>query len=157
MFQRFIFVSIFFVFFSVPGVSIATDTYYWLKPDKIVQYIQRGEGKRRVVFLYASWCPHCRVALPDIMDLAKKEPGSVIAISVDKKAKDLTDYMRKYSEVPFDMIVWNRSENLSLQLGRLGIELEKGIPFSALLDEKGRVYKQGYLSTKEISAYIQAG
>ena len=145
------------VFTSAPQISKAVDdAYYSLKPEQIVTYIKRNEGQRRVVFLYASWCGYCRAAMPQMIALEQSNPGSVIAVSIDKNPQKLTDYMRKFQNVPFDIIVWNREQNLNAHLGRLGIKPTRGIPFAALLNEEGRIHKQGNLRTQDIIRYISS-
>lgn len=143
--------------FPMQGKADADKGYYLLSPERIAKVIDAGrEDGRRVLFVYTSWCPYCRLALPKIIEIEKKKKGSVIAISVDKDPETLRRYLQSnHGEVPFAPIVWDRDAGaLDKALSRFGIKLGRGIPFTALLDEYGYVSKQGVIDPKVSADYV---
>ena len=55
-------------------------------------------GKVVVIDFWATWCPACREALPDLKDLVKKYPADklmIISASVDQDANAWRDYITK--------------------------------------------------------------
>lgn len=146
---------VFLIFLPAPGQ--AGETYTRLKASEIPNVILDQSGKRRVVFVYTSWCPYCRAAMPAMVALSQKQRGAVIALSVDKDPDKLERYLSQYTDQGFQSHIWDRTGDLAGALGRFGIRLNGGIPFSALLDESGQVVKQGNLEVEEITRYILGG
>lgn len=149
----FLFLACFVFFVPQDGQSRKVEKYYHLKPSQIVEHIQRKAG-RRAVFIYASWCGFCRAVMPSFIAMEQSNPGSVIAISIDQDPERLISYMNQYANLPFHLIVWDRTENLGTQLGRLGIKPSNAIPFVALLDEKSKVVRQGHLKAADVAAFL---
>ena len=56
-----------FLFFQNPNVGKAAPdfTLATLDGDE-VNMTQYREGKRAIIFFWATWCPHCRVALKEL-------------------------------------------------------------------------------------------
>ena len=132
-------------------------TYSMISASQIASILDEAKGQRTLVFLYTSWCPYCRKALPEIADIARDYPGRVVAVSLDKDADTLLRYVQKnYSDIPYTPYVWDRSDIFAKPLQRFGIKPGNGIPFIALLDEHGYVYKQGVLDPSEAKKYIEA-
>ena len=52
------------------------------------------KGKMVLVHFWAAWCPPCIKELPVLLQAAKDNPDiAVIAISVDRNKKDMTDFL----------------------------------------------------------------
>ncbi len=65
------------------------------------QAFDQAKGSRRVLYFYASWCPTCRIADPDLSTNSNKFPEDVIVLRVnyndpdtDQEEKDLA---KKYA------------------------------------------------------------
>ena len=140
---------------GIAGDAGAVDRYYHWSTDQIGEQIDRMSG-RRIVILYASWCPSCRKTLPRIMEIERAARGAVIAISIDENPADLLRYMDGFDDVPFPLIVLNerRRGDFTALLAEKGIRRENFIPFIALLDEQGRIADQGNLGIGTIQRFI---
>ncbi len=125
--------------------------------DKISEYIEYTKGQKRVVYIYASWCPACRNKMPKIKDMGYAKKGSVIAISIDENHVQFSKYMNNsLRNAPFPIIL-NKSTEVALEkrlLRDYNIQPWNSYPEMILLDEKNQVKKQGYLNTAEVAQFL---
>lgn len=140
---------------ALPPEAAALEKTYTVPPGKIVEYINRQPGKR-LVLIYASWCPYCRQIMPAVMDLARVRKSSVIAISIDRDRDSLIEYLNNFDDVPFHALIAKETSKGELvrNLNAIGIQPGKGIPFIAVLDEKGAVAAQGNIGAEDAVAYV---
>ncbi len=75
----------FFEFLSNQNINkTAPDFTLQTTQGKEVNMTQFRGGKKAIVFFWATWCPHCRVALKDLnMNLAQIEAKGIKVIPVD--------------------------------------------------------------------------
>lgn len=137
--------------------ALEDDPYYVyeMPARKIAESILEKQTSK-VLFLYASWCPHCRSALPDVLELASDVKGSVIAVSVDKNPEDLRRYMKTHGDIPFPLIVWDGSDDLPREFEAFGAKVTGGIPFFVLMNADGSIVRQGTLSTDVVAKFVHA-
>lgn len=159
--QAFLVIAYLFVFAGYFDEALAksysAEQIYNLPPRKIAQYIESTKGRRKVILIYTSWCPHCRKALPDFINLEKALPGSVIAISEDENYIDFAAFSRKLKSVPFRMIVVRQGKGptLSEELQKFGAQPYNGYPTMILMDENNKVVSgQGNLLIDNVVTYI---
>jgi len=140
---------------SIVAQEAAADSPVSVSGAQLAGVLEQVKGKRAALFLYTSWCPHCRRALPEIAKIAQSHPQRIIAVSLDKDDDTLMRYLNtNYETIYFTPYVWDRSDIFARPLGRFGIKPGRGIPFTALLDEYGYVHKQGVLKPSEVAAYL---
>lgn len=126
--------------------------------QQLAGILDQAKGERTALFLYTSWCPYCRRALPELVKIAQEQPGRIVAVSLDKDDDTLMRYLNKtYESLPFAPYVWDRSDIFARPLARFGIKPGRGIPFTALLDEYGYVHEQGVLEPSAVKAYLDGG
>lgn len=126
--------------------------------QQLAGILDQAKGERGALFLYTSWCPYCRRALPELVKIGRSHPGRIIAVSLDKDDATLMRYLNKtYESLPFKPYVWDRSGIFARPLARFGIKPGNGIPFTALVDEYGYVHKQGVLDPSEVKEYLEGG
>lgn len=145
--------------FTPRVMSGVTDIYY-VGANKFLEYVYKKKGKRKLVFIYTSWCPHCRDAFPSIMALEQSKKGSVAAISTDRDHKKLEQYLNKMGRVPFHVFLANQKKDGGFQkmMNRKGINFSGSIPYMAVLDENNKVVSQSnFLDMEEVVKYIKAG
>jgi thiol-disulfide isomerase/thioredoxin len=128
--------------------------------DKFVEFSleKRGGGTARypedfrgkVVFVdfWASWCPECKVELPELAKLDKKyrgKPFALLAVNVDQSQKEAERFLERY---PVDLLVlFDANQKLIQEVAPVGM------PASFLIGPDGVVYKQyvgfqnGYIET----------
>ncbi len=147
-FQFSLFVAVFFCGFQTQ----AADKYYYVSAEKIVEYVYSKPGKR-VVLIYASWCPYCREKLPGLMDLERQKKGSVIAVSVDENPDTLMRYLGGFQSIPFHVFVSKDIASGAVEK-QFGAKARTGIPYVILLDEDSNLHAAGNYSTEYIAEYI---
>ena len=131
--------------------------YYALAPGQIADYIREHTDRKTVLFIYASWCPHCQQRMGSIMALEKKKKHTVIAVSLDENPMQLTRYMEQFSDVPFPVIVLDpayKAEFAETLRQDFNIEFPGSIPFTALFNEQGQVVRQGNFVADNAAAFI---
>lgn len=157
MFRRFLFL-LGFVLFSAPSPSYAKDTeskVYELPAQYIAKHVEATKGQKRVLLIYASWCPSCVQKMPGIMNLERAKPGSVIAVSVDDDYQDFARYVRKMKNPPFKVIVSKDSEDsLARQIKKFGVQPWEYIPQMILLDEDNQLVEQGSMEVEDVAQFL---
>lgn len=125
-------------------------------PQITAKYIDSKKGQKKVVLIYTSWCPYCRLAMPAFMKMEKINPGSVIAISVDTNNAKFSKYIQSYDKIPFKVILNKGAEDglQKVMMEKYGAQEWKGYPTMILLDENNKVVRQGYLQIEEVAQYI---
>jgi thiol-disulfide isomerase/thioredoxin len=92
----------------------------------------------KVVFLnfWASWCPECKIELPElakIQDKYKGEPFVLIAVNIDKKRETADKFLKKLG---LDLFVLYDTEQVLIKSFE-----PVGIPASYLIGPDGKVEK----------------
>ena len=91
-------------------------------------------GKVRYIDFWASWCPPCRVSVPEIVALQRDLGGSrfeVIAINVDERLDDALRFLEHY---PMNYDVLSDPQGATAAAYAL-----PGMPTSFVVDPEGRV------------------
>ena len=110
-------------------------------------------GKVRFIDFWASWCPPCRVSVPEIIALQAELGGKrfeVIGINVDERLEDAMEFLARH---PTNYDVLSDSQGETAEAYAL-----LGMPTSFVLDPEGRVtlvhvgFKRGDM--KVIRAHI---
>ncbi len=126
-----------------------------LKPKEIAKYIESTKGKKRIIMIYASWCPICVQKMPHIIELERANKGSVIAVSVDENERHLSRYIKKLGDIPFRVILNKGSERkLAKALEEFGVREWEGVPEIILLDKENNVLGQGNYALDYIAAFF---
>ncbi len=69
----------------------------WLGSDNSIFMLSQLNAKKKIVVFWASWCPHCKVMLPQIYDYLKnKIEIKVIAVALDKEELPWADLMKMF-------------------------------------------------------------
>ena len=76
---------------TIPTLSITT-----IKGKKLA--IGKKSNKPTVLLLFATWCPSCKAALPEIETLAKKyhTTANFVAIGREHSQEELETWLKKY-------------------------------------------------------------
>ncbi len=131
------------------------DKVYKLPAHYIAKHIKTTQGQKRVLMIYASWCPSCVRKMPDIMDIERVKEGSVIAVAVDRNFSHFARYIRKLDDVPFKVIVSRDDESkLADVLADFGVTRWEYIPNFVLLDENNNIVDQGSMDVGRVAQFI---
>ena len=96
--------------------------------------LSASHGKVRYIDFWASWCPPCRVSVPEIVALQRDLGGSrfeVIAINVDERLDDALRFLEHY---PMNYDVLSDPQGATAAAYAL-----PGMPTSFVVDPEGRV------------------
>ena len=96
--------------------------------------LSASRGKVRYIDFWASWCPPCRVSVPEIVALQRDLGGSrfeVIAINVDERLDDALRFLERY---PMNYDVLSDPRGATAAAWAL-----PGMPTSFVVDPDGRV------------------
>ena len=96
--------------------------------------LSASHGKVRYIDFWASWCPPCRVSVPEIVALQRDLGGSrfeVIAINVDERLDDALRFLEHY---PMNYDVLSDPKGATAAAWAL-----PGMPTSFVVDPDGRV------------------
>jgi thiol-disulfide isomerase/thioredoxin len=69
----------------IVGTIIAAVIYYLMtsKPEVMPYEGFEGGNKPKLIFVYATWCPHCKTILPEMKDLEAQSPIKVSGKEVE--------------------------------------------------------------------------
>ena len=93
-----------------------------------------SRGKVRYLDFWASWCPPCRISVPEIVALQEalgSDRFTVIAINVDERLDDAVRFLKRY---PVNYENLSDSQGTTAQAYAL-----RGMPASFVIDPEGRV------------------
>lgn len=128
-----------------------------LSPDALGALLDSSRGKPTLAFLYTSWCPACRKALPDLNRVAEQygpQGLNVVGVSVDDHVAPLRNYLEGLG--PRFRPLHVPSNEVVDELARRGIKYRGAIPYIAILDAKGKPVQQGHLRADLLDGAIQA-
>jgi len=124
-------------------------------PDGASVPLANWRGRVLVVNFWATWCPPCVDEMPDLDKLQTQfgTRAQVVGIGIDS-AKNINEFTKKVP-VSYPLLVAGvTGSELSRQLGNT----TGGLPFTVLIDAKGRVFDRisGRIKPDAILASINA-
>ncbi len=140
---------------AISNNALAQSHYKEINTDNLSEVLDLNSGKKRVLLVYASWCPHCQVIYPELTKIEKEFPKSIKAISMNKDQNRLKRFLNKFPDSTIEPIVWDTEYHMGASLNELGIEFSGYIPFIALINANGDVTQQGHVTTEEIRNFLQ--
>ena len=119
---------------AVSEGDVAPDFALPVLGGESTRFLSASHGKVRYLDFWASWCPPCRVSVPDIVALQEEFGGDhfeVLAINVDERQDDAMRFLRRYP-VNYDSLSDPRGATAKAYA-------LPGMPTSFVLDPEGRV------------------
>jgi peroxiredoxin len=104
------------------------------------------KGKIILLNFWATWCPPCKVEIPDLIELQAqyKDDVVVLGFSVDDTADQLKPFAEEY-RMNYPVLVGLGHENIQEAYGPMW-----GIPVTIIIDRHGKIAKkQSGIRTKE--------
>ncbi len=122
-----------------------------------------GEQKKPVMlFIYASWCPHCRDAMETLhgMNSAFFKDIQPVYLSVDRDFIKLSRYLleNKYTNFePYVLKAAGLATPMEILTSRLGTNWRGGIPYFAFIDAEGRIRNEAFGNVPEetLATYLR--
>jgi len=116
---------------------------YDIRPSEVARYIKK-QPQKKLVYVYASWCPYCKRIFPEIIKMGQKGV-KVIAFSVDSERHDLERYLASYGRsVAFPTLrVKNGPNSIGSALAQAGLSYPGTVPYMAVIDKNNKILLQG--------------
>jgi peroxiredoxin len=112
----------------------ATDFTLNTLKEKNVNMTKYRDGKKAIIFFWATWCPHCRVELKrlsEMQDELTSKGIKIILVSLGEEKETVQEYINRH-QYTFDVFLDDKqSLESSYQL--------VGVPTLFFIDEKGAV------------------
>lgn len=107
--------------------------------DGSQQDLAQWRGKRLVVNFWATWCPPCVDEMPELDSLHEElgQKAQFVGIGIDS-ASNMTRFVQKVPVRYPLLVAGNIGTELSRELGNSS----GGLPFTVVIDEKGKVIHQ---------------
>ena len=108
--------------------------------------LESFKGKIILLNFWATWCPPCKVEIPDLIALQEqyRDDLVVLGFSVDDTAEQLRPFAAEY-EINYPVLVGLGHENVQEAYGPMW-----GIPVTVIIDRDGRIArKQSGIRTRE--------
>ena len=127
---------------SVPTLNMASFTDLLLK----------NRGKVILVNFFATWCPPCRLEIPELVQISKAYNDKnvlVLSLSVDEQAAAVPPF-RKKMEMDYPVFMAGKDVVKAFRV--------TGIPHNALYDKQGkRIFSEdGMLDAATVSSMLDA-
>lgn len=134
---------------SAPKLEIAS----WVKGQPIDLAEGKGE-KAYLVEFWATWCPECEKAIPNLSEIQKEygDSGlSVVSVSIEEK-KVVEDFVKsKGGAISYTVAVDNDQHSAMAYMAKFGLD---GIPASFLVDKQGKIAWVGHPADKELKTEL---
>jgi thiol-disulfide isomerase/thioredoxin len=138
------------VLFSIAGVALAFDL---TDTDGHKHSLAQYKGKWVLVNFWATWCPPCRMEIPDLIALAKHDAGNlvVLGIAMDYQDPDKVARFAKSEGINYPIILG--TDDTVSQIGRVN-----GLPTTYLYNPQGKMvaYNVGALTREAVENYMAA-
>jgi thiol-disulfide isomerase/thioredoxin len=140
-----------------------------LRAQEVVELVKEkrlssGEEKKPVMlFVYASWCPHCRTSMKDLASLDKAGAFKNIApvyLSVDRDFIKLSRYLldKEYTYfTPYVLKAAGLASPMQVLSSNLGTSWRGSIPYFAFIDTNGRLADEafGVIPEEQLAARLR--
>jgi len=105
--------------------------FKWLDNGNAVHSLEEYAGKPVILHLWASWCPPCRMELPEVAAWAKSHPEAhMVVVSLDRHSSEAASFLR---EKGIAMPVLLSDPNQAFGVGA------RGLPATLMIDADGKI------------------
>ena len=132
-----------------------------ISPNDIISEIERNKNKPILLYIYTTWCRICKQQLPVINEISRKFQNTdlkVISVAIDKNIDNsaLLNYLQYYENIYFQPQYLVYSDGLEDLLMSKGVEYNKIIPLTVLINKEGVVKLRftGYRNEKFLTKKI---
>ncbi|HWV67216.1 TlpA family protein disulfide reductase [Chitinophaga sp.] len=112
----------------------------WIKGDKVTAF---EKGKVYVVEFWATWCKPCIAGMPHLSELAEKykKDVTVLGVSIHERKETTLPVIEKFVAGMGDKMKYNvaTEQNNLMAENWMKAYGERGIPYSFVVDQQGRV------------------
>lgn len=125
-------------FFFMEPEQIGQDAPNFMLPqvgsDKVLELNNVIKEKKAVIFYWATWCPHCRVALKELnQDIKKYQDLGIVLITVDLgEQKDVVEKYVEYNKITLPVFL-DQDQSTAEKFGIVGL------PTFFFVNEDGKI------------------
>lgn len=90
-------IAVLFLFLCIPVLSLAADIPD-INSDQLGDLLEKNRGKVVILNFFATWCPPCRVELPELVKLRDTYPESdlyIASFSVDENKNAVPSFVEQ--------------------------------------------------------------
>ncbi len=126
------------------AVTVSAAPLRTMTGTQLADILRENSGKIILINFFASWCPPCRVEIPDLIELRRSYPEDkliIIGISVDEDMDSIKAFIKKTG---FNYPVYITDFRLPT------VYAVSGIPHNVLYLPSGKIaYSEGGILTRE--------
>lgn len=120
----------------------------------------QSESRPTLLFFYASWCPHCRVQMPQILEMEKRRSDDVkvMYVSIDEDPLALVKFLEdEHPDAEFTsyIIAPGEGRKFARYLQTRNSSFRGGVPYSGIFQPNGRLTNE-FLGRAPISVIEEA-
>lgn len=119
-----------------------------INPGDVPALIGSHHGKPTMVFIYASWCQYCRKLMPEIKEMLREgefRSFNLLFLSLDTQYTALVSYLLQSQNqglyTPYAITRGGSADVVDI-IQKQGFNFTGGIPYTAFLDERGKIVAQ---------------
>lgn len=142
--------SLLVLFLFLPSIIYASD-FETLTMPKLTEIIAKNKGKVVIINFFATWCPPCRIEIPDLVKAHQKYNGKdvvIIGLSIDEDKTKLPPFIKNM--------------NIQYPIYYASIDIAKAyrvqsIPFNAIYAKDGNLVfsETGILDTEMLKIVFE--
>ncbi len=107
-------------------------------------HLAAQKDKPTLLFFYASWCPHCRVQLPQMLELEQRraQDFDILYVSIDREPDALAAYLKaEHKDDSYTPYILAEGEGVQFAryLGARNSQFRGGVPYTAVFQPDGRL------------------
>ncbi|RKY13510.1 MAG: hypothetical protein DRP52_02555 [Planctomycetota bacterium] len=113
--------------------------------------ISRLKGKKVILDFWATWCPPCKKAIPDLIELAGNGNSNLVILGLSNEATDILTPFAKEAKINYPIIAYN-DKNVSAPYNKV-----TAIPTLFLIDSEGIIQDvlTGYHEPEELRSRLK--
>jgi len=118
--------------------------------DGKIHRISRLEDKKVILDFWATWCPPCKKAIPDLIKLADSDSSHLVILGLSNEPADKLAAFAKEAKMNYPVITYN--DNLPAPYGQV-----TAIPTVFLIDSEGVIQDIliGYHEPEELQSRLK--
>lgn len=158
-FAKLIVIAFAFNIFCVPR-SFASTEAKEIQSNEVKQFFA-DQKTIKVVFLFTSWCKHCKIGYMKLQEIAKLYDVSklqILAISLDEEKPALVKFLKEYNKDLPNVSVYHTTEPRKIisEMNEMNLKYQGSIPHVAVFKKDGKIAIDGQFNGEYLAALIES-
>lgn len=101
---------------SSGGAAVAAEGFPFMGQAELEAFLEQNAGKPTMVMVWATWCPSCKQAIPELAKLYRShgDKANIFTLAMDDKVEALEKY---YSDKEPELPVYHGDQALAREFG----------------------------------------